>query len=567
MTRWLAFSGILAMGLAAIVVSERRKVDVPANPAPLLYLVADTEQELTRMPASFTRMSDREEIRIGDELARSYSGIEPEDHDPEKTEIAAYIARVGASLAVHAHRKLPYKFHYIPDKSFVNAFALPGGHVYIGAGLLALMDSEDELGAVLGHEIEHIDHYHCAERAQRQQAIRKIPLGELFALPIEVFEAGYSKDQELEADREGTRLSVQTGYSPTGAIRMFETFERLYREYHERPHTPQGELSQVAAGTLEGYFRTHPLASERIAQINNLIASEGWTAHSERDLAVAYIFWATEAGDALAEGDFAKAQQLAARSLENHAGYPTALIVRGEAKFDQADFAGAAASYRELLDAGVWVPAVCDSYAQSLAAAEGKNAAGEFQKWMATAKGDKQQMRTELAGLFLLAGEAGPAKARREEIVANIGDPSAASDLADLGWWSYMAGDYAAAADLLEQARQLRPNNSQIGVRLAWTEIELRQFANALALINGADDANTPQAIQSELTMARAVVRWQTQQRNAALADFERATRNQKQWLNSRWVKALYSPLVTASVQELQDERDRRKKTAAPKRS
>ena len=55
------------LGVAAIVVSERRKVDAPASPAALLYLVADTEQELTRMPVHFTRMSDAEEIRIGDD--------------------------------------------------------------------------------------------------------------------------------------------------------------------------------------------------------------------------------------------------------------------------------------------------------------------------------------------------------------------------------------------------------------------------------------------------------------------------------------------------------------------
>jgi predicted Zn-dependent protease len=112
---------------------------------------------------------------------------------------------------------LPYRFHYVPERYFINAFAVPGGHVYVGEGLLALMDSEDELAAVIGHEIEHIDHYHCAERVQQQQALRKIPLGELVALPVEIFEAGYSKDQELEADREGTRLSVQAGYSPNGA--------------------------------------------------------------------------------------------------------------------------------------------------------------------------------------------------------------------------------------------------------------------------------------------------------------------------------------------------------------
>src|SRR5215472_13255737 len=338
MTRWLAFLGILALGLAAIVLSERRKVDVPANPAPLLYLVADTEQELTRMPASFTRMSDPEEIRIGDELALSYSGIEPEDHDPEKTEIAAYIARVGASLAVHAHRKLPYKFHYIPDKSFVNAFALPGGHVYVGAGLLALMDSEDELGAVLGHEIEHIDHYHSAERAQQEQALRKIPLGGLIGIPVEVFEAGYSKDQELEADREGTRLAVEAGYSASGAIRMFETFERLYQQAQAPAKTPEEELSHVALETLEGYFRSHPLPAERIDEINRLIASEHWELKPERDLEIGYIFWTASANAALESHRYQRAEQLAARSLKIRAQQPQALEALARAQFAQAEF-------------------------------------------------------------------------------------------------------------------------------------------------------------------------------------------------------------------------------------
>src|SRR6266478_5626460 len=126
-----------------------------------------------------------------------------------------YLTRVGEQVARDAHRRLPYKLHYLPSPYLINAFALPGGHVYVGGGLLSLMDSEDELAAVIGHEIEHIDHYHCADRAQQEQALRKIPLGGLVALPIEVFEAGYSKDQELEADREGTHLAAQAGYSAT----------------------------------------------------------------------------------------------------------------------------------------------------------------------------------------------------------------------------------------------------------------------------------------------------------------------------------------------------------------
>ena len=137
MKHWIWLAGILGLSIAAIVTSERRKVDVPASPAAVLYLVADTEQELTRMPANFTRMSDEEEIRIGDELAKMY-GFSPENKNRAEVRIVdLYLKQVGGLLAAHAHRKLPYRFHYVPNENMINAFALPGGHVYVGAGLLA----------------------------------------------------------------------------------------------------------------------------------------------------------------------------------------------------------------------------------------------------------------------------------------------------------------------------------------------------------------------------------------------------------------------------------------------
>src|SRR5947207_963254 len=189
MTRWIAFIGIVLCGIMAVFVGERNKVDTPVSPDALLYFVADTEREITRMPMHLTRMSDEQEIRIGNDLARGYH--EEDTLDSEDSREERYIQQVGAQVAAHARRRLPYEFHYIPNANFVNAFAIPGGHVYIGKGLVSLMDTEDELAAVLSHEVEHIDHYHCAERAQQEQIFRKIPLGELMALPIEVFEAGY----------------------------------------------------------------------------------------------------------------------------------------------------------------------------------------------------------------------------------------------------------------------------------------------------------------------------------------------------------------------------------------
>lgn len=262
--------------VAAIVVAQRRRAEARVGPDAIVYFIADTQRELTRLPASYTRMTDEEEIAIGDELVRNHGYLWGRE-DPSSP-MSAYVRRVGMSVAARAHRKLPYKIHYIPDESLVNAFALPGGHVFIGGGLLKLMDTEDELAAVLGHEIEHIDHYHCAERYQLEARLRRIRLGELAAvarIPIAIFQAGYSKQQELEADREGTRLSVLSGYSPFGALRLFEAFQSRRRPARA-PATPQEELARVAAQTLSDYFRSHPYPEERTEQIRGMIASEGW---------------------------------------------------------------------------------------------------------------------------------------------------------------------------------------------------------------------------------------------------------------------------------------------------
>jgi Zn-dependent protease with chaperone function len=560
MKRWILLAGIVLLGVASVVVSERRKVDVPPSPAALLYLVADTEQELTRMPVRFTRMSDEEEIRIGNELARFYASGEQRQNAPEVAIVERYLTRVGGQVARNAHRRLPYRFHYIPDSYFINAFALPGGHVYVGGGLLELMDSEDELAAVIGHEIEHIDHYHCAERVQREQALRKIPLGGLVALPIEVFEAGYGKDQELEADREGTRLAVEAGYSASGAIRMFETFGRLYEAHVARAKTPQEELSRVAEQTLEGYFRTHPLPSERIAQVRNLIASQGWPVHSERDLVVAYIFWTEKARNALDAKKYAQAEQLANQSLRLRPDQPKAFQVLALAQFAQANFSGAAAACRKILEIDkASHPEIIPAYAQALAAADRNNAAAEFRQWADTIQGEKpREIDVAAAGLALLAGN--PEAARKLEIELNQkGDAQAPEWIGKLGWWHYLDGNYQEAAGLLAGAVQQRPGNAKLTAQLAWAQIEIRRYADALQTLEGASHET---GIEPEKAMVRAVALWQAQQHDQALLDFNRASGGQPEWENSRWVKALYSPLVAQSIQEMQSERERRKQKA-----
>ena len=270
MKRRLPFMLIACAAIAVLVYNERHKTDADASARSILYTVADTGREITSAPARLTRMSDEEEIRIGNELAQRYSvGLSTND-----VQVESYIQGVGRKVFPLAHRKLPYQFHYLPDPNMVNAFALPGGHVFVGAGLLRFMDTEDQLAAVLGHEIEHVDQYHCAERVQMEANSRKWHLEDVGAfanIPVSLFQMGYSKKQELAADQEGTRLAVMAGYSPIGAIRLFEKFQRMEDEHTRHPNDPAQELTGLAWQTLSGYFESHPLPSERIQQVRMMI--------------------------------------------------------------------------------------------------------------------------------------------------------------------------------------------------------------------------------------------------------------------------------------------------------
>jgi predicted Zn-dependent protease len=278
MKRAIAFIIVALIGAAALYFAQKRRQPVPVNANPMIEVVADVQRDVTRVPMRLTRISDEQEIRIGNELASGYA-LNQDTLTPEQKALQNYVRQVGGRLAAQAHRKLPYQFNIIADSGLLNAFSLPGGHVFIGAGLLELMTSEDELANVLAHEIEHIDHYHCVERFQVEAHMRNLHLdilGELAQIPLSIWQIGYSKDQELEADREGMRLAVASGYSPYGAVEMFQRFAKLHREYVIHAQSPEEELTDVAIQGLTGYFRSHPLPSERIAQANNLIAQEHW---------------------------------------------------------------------------------------------------------------------------------------------------------------------------------------------------------------------------------------------------------------------------------------------------
>lgn len=210
--------------------------------------------------------SEADEIAMGkqtDEQVKSIYGIYPDKA------LNAYLNKVGQDLAPYTHRpQLTYYFAVL-DSPVVNAFAVPGGYVYVTRGIMAMMNSEAELAVVLAHELGHVNARHSMSRLSSQtmvglglaagSAISKTfsDLAGVAGAGMQLLFLKYSRDDEREADQLGVQYSRQGGYNPAKMIDFFASLENL------------GDLS--GGQTLPGFLSTHPLTSERIQNTRDMI--------------------------------------------------------------------------------------------------------------------------------------------------------------------------------------------------------------------------------------------------------------------------------------------------------
>jgi predicted Zn-dependent protease len=214
-------------------------------------------------------VSRRDEVRMGQEYARQLNAELPLVRDPE---VVRYLTVLGDSIArVSDTRGFAWHF-YLVDTREVNAFALPGGFVYVTRGLVERADSMSDLAGVLGHEVAHVTERHAARQLERAN---KANVGVMLACVLTgVCESGvarvgievggaavfarYSREDEREADREAVAAVVRAGIDPRGMVRV------LGKLLAERERRPEG---------VEAWFATHPLEEERIGDTSKLIAA------------------------------------------------------------------------------------------------------------------------------------------------------------------------------------------------------------------------------------------------------------------------------------------------------
>jgi predicted Zn-dependent protease len=179
------------------------------------------------------------EVILGERLAREYEKQAGLGSTPELDGISRYMNSVGSKVASVLPSGRQYHFVLDPNPDFKSAFALPGGYIIVGGGLLAIARTEDELANALVHEIEHVE---LGQVSRRVSVLREQK--EITKLELTAFLPGYTKKEELACDLNGQQLAAKAGYSPAGMLTLLETFKALRKGEPEKPSENHSSLAE-----------------------------------------------------------------------------------------------------------------------------------------------------------------------------------------------------------------------------------------------------------------------------------------------------------------------------------
>lgn len=234
--------------IAGTALATRGTTDPVVSLESLTELWSDTRRDTDQLGMKMTRVSDTNEMRIGAELARAVADFGPEDAAAQ-----VYVSAVDQIVAQHVSRRgMHYQFHVINSVA-INAFALPGGQIFVTSGMLNFAQSEAELAAVLGHEISHVDLRHCIERYQYEAKLRKAGMPDV-GQTVEI--AHHLATFQLctvsgIGGRWTRRADDESGYDPSAAAALFRRLQANLGERSRTPATtPRGEVTQSVGDAL-----------------------------------------------------------------------------------------------------------------------------------------------------------------------------------------------------------------------------------------------------------------------------------------------------------------------------
>lgn len=234
----------------------------------------------------FVLMSNQQEVSLGAGLHKQVLKQYPPYNNPA---LQAYVNQISQRLAAKSHRNdIKYSFTVVDDPS-INAFALPGGYIYITRGLMAYLNSEAELAGVMAHEIGHVTARHSARQHTREtltsvlasvvtnkygnaQAVNSVATASV---------RGFGRKHELQADQLGAEYLARAGYDPKNMIRVIEVL-KSQEEYSKFLAKSEGKQPP----SYHGVFATHPSNDKRLQQVvgaANKYRAPQVRANNERD--------------------------------------------------------------------------------------------------------------------------------------------------------------------------------------------------------------------------------------------------------------------------------------------
>lgn len=205
-------------------------------------------------------------IQSAPQMAAEFGGLHPDQ------EVQNTVKAIGAKLVEASKAKnssYPFDFHVLRDDQTINAFALPGGQIFITMGLLKRFKTEDQVAGVLGHEIGHVIGRHSAEQMAQQELTQGLAGAATIALSDpsspnasaaiaqyvgNVINTRFGREDELESDRLGLDYMLDAGYNPAAMIQVME----ILQEAQQGPRGPE-------------MLSTHPYPENRIAQIRRIL--------------------------------------------------------------------------------------------------------------------------------------------------------------------------------------------------------------------------------------------------------------------------------------------------------
>lgn len=200
-------------------------------------------------------------IQSAPHMIQQYDGLHP---NQDAQNLVKSVGKKLVTNTIAQQSAYPYEFHLLADPNVVNAFALPGGQVFITEALFSKLENEDQLAGVLGHEVGHVIHRHGAERIAKMELTQGLTGAAVIAagdynsaqfaqMVGNLINMKYGRDQELESDDFGVRLMCEAGYKPEALIGVMDILERAsggerqpeFQSTHPSPENRRQKITEA----------------------------------------------------------------------------------------------------------------------------------------------------------------------------------------------------------------------------------------------------------------------------------------------------------------------------------